>query len=87
MVARVDDPSSHPGEQVRAAGRRIRYGDVPSSVREQIARRHGEHEVLHEHIGGMSPGCATSVRSTTGGTLFVKAVGSELNEGTVALLN
>lgn len=36
-------------------------------------------------IGGMSPGCAARLRTAAGTTAFVKAVGTDLNPGTVEL--
>ena len=44
--------------------------------------RFGAHKVLREHVGGMSPGCATSLATADGGRVFVKAVGQELHERT-----
>lgn len=75
-----------PDEPVpRAAGKRIPFGHVAEPVREWIADRLGAHEVVREHIGGMSPGCATTLRLASGDRVFVKAVGSNLNEQTVSL--
>jgi hypothetical protein len=45
----------------------------------------GEVCVVREHSGGMSAGCATSLRSADGRLLFLKAVGAELNPQTTDL--
>lgn len=45
----------------------------------------GEVTVAGEHGGGMSPGCATSLRTEDGQLLFLKAVGTEQNPQTVGL--
>jgi hypothetical protein len=68
--------------QVRAVGRRIGYDAVPDAVRDHVRDRFGAHKVLREHVGGMSPGCATSLATADGGRVFVKAVGQELHERT-----
>lgn len=69
----------------RASGRRIGFDQIGPAVREWLETRFGAIEVIREHEGGMSPGCAMTFRSGTGKLLFVKAVGTELNEGTVVL--
>lgn len=69
----------------RASGKRIAFSDVAEPVRQWIADRFGAHDVVREHIGGMSPGCATTLRVASGERVFVKAVGSTLNEQTVVL--
>lgn len=74
-----------PERQLRAVGRRIRYSEVPVAVHDHVRRRFGAHEVLREHKGGMSPGCATTLATADGGCVFVKAVGRELNERTTEL--
>lgn len=72
--------------QLRAVGRRIGYDAVPAAVRGHVRRRFGAHIVLREHVGGMSPGCATSLAAADGRRVFVKAVGQELHERTMGLL-
>lgn len=47
--------------------------------------RFGPVLLMRDHVGGMSPGCACSLRTADGPALFVKAVGTELNEHTVTL--
>jgi aminoglycoside phosphotransferase len=81
-VAGVAGQARH---QLRAVGRRVTYVSVPLAVRAQIAERFGKCDVLREHVGGLSPGCATSLRTPEGQVVFVKAVGMELNEQTVEL--
>jgi hypothetical protein len=65
----------------RAAGERIVFDAVSPAVRSWLTERFGALEVVREHIGGMSPGCATTLQ-TGGGRVFVKAVGPELNPDT-----
>jgi hypothetical protein len=45
----------------------------------------GPVQVLREHEGGMSPGCAVSLLASEGRRVFVKAVAMSSNEDTVAL--
>jgi serine/threonine protein kinase len=66
----------------RAVGVRIRFASVSPSVRSWLAARFGPVEVVAEHIGGMSPGCATTLQTLDDGRIFVKAVGVELNPDT-----
>ena len=73
------------GPVPRAVGRRIGYTELPPFVRSWVAAQFGPVQVVREHVGGMSPGCATSVRTAEGRMLFVKAVGAELNEFTIDL--
>jgi hypothetical protein len=70
---------------MRATGSRLPYGSVPEPVRAWVSALAGAVSVVQEHRGGMSPGCATSLRAADGRLLFVKAVGAELNPQTVAL--
>ena len=63
-----------PEARVRAAGRRLPYEAVPEPVRAWVTRIVGAVAVAREHRGGMSPGCATSLRTTDGSLSFVKAV-------------
>lgn len=69
----------------RAVGRRIGYQGLPAFVRDWVGSRFGPVRVAREHRGGMSPGCASSLVTADGRALFVKAVGVDLNEQTVAL--
>ena len=69
----------------RAVGVRVRFDQVSAPVQAWISDRFGPAEPLREHVGGMSPGCATTLRLESGGTVFVKAVRNDLNEGSVAL--
>jgi len=71
--------------QLRAVGRRIGYDAVPAAVRDHVRDRFGAHKVLREHVGGVSPGCATSLATADGGRVFVKAVGQELHERTTEI--
>jgi hypothetical protein len=74
-----------PEARVRAAGRRLPHEAVPEPVRAWVTRIVGDVAVAREHRGGMSPGCATSLRTTDGSLAFVKAVGAEQNPQTVVL--
>ena len=66
--------------QPRAVGVRRRYDEVPDHVREWVDDVLGSPVVeASEQVGGMSPGCASRVRTAGGGRAFVKAVGPELN--------
>lgn len=69
----------------RAVGRRITFDAVPGPVREWISEQFGAVRVVTEHVGGMSPGCATTLATARGTEVFVKAVGPELNEQTPEL--
>jgi aminoglycoside phosphotransferase (APT) family kinase protein len=69
----------------RASGKRLHYSAVPPHVRSWIDARIGPSTVVTEHIGGMSPGCATTLVTDDGHSYFVKAVGAELNSHTPAL--
>jgi aminoglycoside phosphotransferase (APT) family kinase protein len=66
-------------------GRRIGYAALPAFLHAWVDARYGPVTVLRDHVGGMSPGCATSLRTAAGETVFVKAVGAELNAQTVEL--
>ena len=68
---------SRPPHRIR---RRTRGGARPI-----VRDRFGTHIVLREHVGGMSPGCATSLATADGGRVFIKAVGPELHERTTEL--
>jgi serine/threonine protein kinase len=63
----------------RAVGKRIGFAEVSPAVRASLVDRYGPLEVVTEHVGGMSPGCATTLEAPGGARLFVKAVGAELN--------
>ena len=64
----------------RAVGVRRRYDEVPDHVRAWVDDVLGSPVVeTAEQVGGMSPGCATRVRSAAGRRAFVKVVGPELN--------
>ena len=54
-------------------------------MREWLEDRFGTLEVVRENVGGMSPGCATSFRTSSAQLFFVKAVGSALNDHTPSL--
>jgi hypothetical protein len=70
----------------RAAGVRKRYAEVPAPVRAWVEEVLGSPVVeVDEQVGGMSPGCATRVRTADGSRAFVKAVGPELNAMTPGL--
>jgi aminoglycoside phosphotransferase (APT) family kinase protein len=72
-----------PEARVRAVGRRLPFDAVPEPVRAWVTRTVGDVVVAREHRGGMSPGCATSLRTADGSLVFVKAVGAEQNPQTV----
>ena len=67
-----------------AAGVRRLFEDLPAAVTQWVAGQLGGpvEEVRNVH-GGFSPGVAAVVRSATGRALFVKAVGSHVNAGSV----
>lgn len=66
-------------------GRRLAFEEIPEPVRAWVGRKVGQVHVLAEHVGGMSPGCAVSLASSGGGTVFLKAVGEELNPRTLEI--
>ncbi len=71
------------GAAPRAVGVRAAYADVPAHVRGWVDDTLGSPVVTAvEQVGGMSPGCATRVRTAGGTRAFVKAVGPELNPDT-----
>jgi hypothetical protein len=73
--------------RAHAAGVRMPYAAAPGRVRRWVDGRLGGRVVeLVDCVGGMSPGPATRVRSTTGLRAFVKACGPELNPDTPDLL-
>lgn len=81
----VPDPP-RPGIQLRAAGVRLPYGDVPLSVRHWAEREIGGPVAGARTLaGGMSPGCAVRLHTTGGQAAFLKAVGAELNPVTPQL--
>lgn len=64
----------------RAVGVRKRYDEVPARVRSWVDDALGSPVVaVDEQVGGMSPGCATRVRTAGDRRAFFKAVGPELN--------
>jgi hypothetical protein len=70
----------------RAAGVHAAYSAVPEHVRAWVDETLGSPVVtVAEQQGGMSPGCATRVVCADGTRAFVKAVGAELNPGTLVL--
>ncbi|TDE00339.1 phosphotransferase family protein [Jiangella asiatica] len=70
----------------RAVGVRLPYADIPDRVRRWVETTLGASVVSAEgQSGGMSPGCATRLRTSAGTTAFVKAVGASLNPETPAL--
>ena len=58
---------------------------MPAPVRAWVTEIVGGVSVVREHRGGMSPGCATSLRTMDGALRFVKAVGIDQNPQTVEL--
>ncbi|MCU1538470.1 MAG: hypothetical protein JWP82_2821 [Humibacillus sp.] len=70
-----------------AVGVRIPYSQAPARVRQWVEGRLGG-EVAHavDCVGGMSPGPAARVRSSTGAAAFVKGCGADLNHQTPDLL-
>jgi aminoglycoside phosphotransferase (APT) family kinase protein len=81
----ADLAAEKPGAGVRAVGRRLPFDQVPESVRAWVTGLVGTVTVAQEHRGGMSPGCATSLRTEDGRLVFVKAVGAEQNPQTLEL--
>src|SRR3954453_12921297 len=70
----------------RAAGAHATYPSVPGPVRASVDRTLGSPVIaVAEQQGGMSPGCASRVVCADGTRAFVKAVGAELNVGSVVL--
>jgi aminoglycoside phosphotransferase (APT) family kinase protein len=69
----------------RLVGERARFAEVAPSVHEWIRDLFGPVTVVAEHIGGLSPGCATTIATRAGERLFVKATGAALSDGTVEL--
>ena len=68
---------------IDASGVRIRWADLPASVRAGVEGVLGEPVVAAEpQRGGFSPGTADRVRTAGGRRAFVKAVGAALNERT-----
>ena len=66
-----------PEPRVRGVGRRLPFDAVSEPARAWVTRTVGDVVVAREHRGGMSPGCATSLRTTDGSLVFVEAVGAE----------
>jgi aminoglycoside phosphotransferase (APT) family kinase protein len=61
-------------------GVRITWGLVPERVRAEVERRAGSAVVgVESKAGGFSPGLASVLRLADGSSLFVKAVGPEIN--------
>ncbi|HEX5596853.1 MAG TPA: phosphotransferase [Micromonosporaceae bacterium] len=71
---------------ISATGVRIGWADLPLRVRGAVERSLGSRVVaaVSQH-GGFSPGTADRVVTADGQRAFVKAVGCDLNEGSVAL--
>lgn len=70
----------------RAAGAHAPYPSVPEPVRAWVDRTLGSPVIaVAEQQGGMSPGCASRVVCADGTRAFVKAVGAELNVGSLVL--
>ena len=61
------------------------FAQLPIAVRDWVATEFGAVRVVAEHVGGMSPGCATTLAAADGDMIFVKAVGAELNAQTPTL--
>ena len=62
-----------------AAGVHLPWAEVPAAVKEWAAGiAGGAPDAVRDVPGGFSPG-ATAVLACTGGDVFVKAVGAELN--------
>lgn len=69
-----------------AAGVRLPYEQVPERVRAWVEQQLGSHVTTAiTQQGGMSPGCAARLRTADRQTVFVKAVGSDLNPQTPEL--
>jgi aminoglycoside phosphotransferase len=71
---------------MKAAGVRISWADLPTSVHDAVAATLGGAVVeAVSQAGGFSPGTADRVRTADGRRAFVKAVGTELNAFAVEL--
>lgn len=77
------DPHGHVNP--RAAGKRISYLSIHPTVQQWVTKRFGECDILHEYSGGLSPGCAASLVSSTGHKIFLKAAPKKNNGVTVRL--
>lgn len=70
----------------RAVGAHAPYSAVPDGVMAWVDETLGSPVVsVAEQVGGMSPGCASRVVGANGTRAFVKAVGAELNVGSLVL--
>ena len=70
----------------RAVGVRAPYASMPAVVRDWVDDVLGSPVVeAVDQVGGMSPGCATRLRTADGTRAFVKAVGTDLNPDTPTL--
>jgi hypothetical protein len=80
-VASVDDngPMEEPAADDRAAGVHLPWERVPEPVRAWGASL-GDLVAARDAEGGFSPGCCTVLEMADGRSVFVKAVGAELNE-------
>ncbi len=73
-------------EQPRAVGVHCPYAAIPTRVQAWVEAKLGDRVVTADgQVGGMSPGCATRLRTADGQAAFVKAVGAELNPDTPGL--
>ena len=71
---------------ISATGVRIGWVDLPSAVRGAVERSLGSQVVAAvSQPGGFSPGTADRVVTADGRRAFVKAVGGDINEGSLAL--
>lgn len=69
----------------RASGKRRSFAEISPVVLEWLHSQFGELEIVREYKGGMSPGCATSIVTTAGRQLFIKAVDDDPDDVTADL--
>lgn len=86
MDTRADpEDASDSGNTARAAGTHLPWCRVPSRVRRWAEDLLGTVARARTQPGGMSPGCVVRLHTADGRAMFVKAVGTGLNAGTVGL--
>lgn len=86
-IALTSVEASPAGPKPRAVGVRQTFAQIPPAVHAWVVNRFGPIEGVVDHVGGMSPGCAASLRIGPGRAagVFVKAVGVSLNAQSVEL--
>ena len=69
----------------RASGKRRSLADISPVVLDWMRSQFGDFEIVKEYKGGMSPGCAASIRVGDGDRFFVKAVDDDPDDVTADL--